>query len=409
MDKAVEAMRVKQCTGSRVGTDSPTLADYAHQPEAPGNEGRAAPSGAASPAADGELSSASEGLCVSVIIPVHAGGEAFRRCLEGVASLSPAPCEVIVVDDGSCDGSGCQAAARGFCVLTNPEARGPAFARNLAAARAKGDILLFIDSDVVVSPDAIARVRDAFAGDSDLDALLGSYDDAPAAPGFLSQYRNLLHHYVHQTSSEDASTFWGACGAIRRKVFLAAGGFDQTYLQPSIEDIELGCRLKAAGHRIMLLKSLQVKHLKAWTLSSLLATDFFRRALPWTDLILRRRGRANDLNLKASYRASVVLVYVLVASLAAGLIQPLLLLVSAFAACGLLALNAPVYAFFARKRGLLFALAAIPLHWLYYLYCGLAFAIGLVRYLFGPRGDLTALPSRARHGAVAESDGEETA
>ena len=78
---------------------------------------------------------------------------------------------------------------------------------------------------------------------------------------------------------------------------LALGGFDEGYRQPSIEDIELGYRLKQAGHRIRLCKALQVKHLKRWSVVSLLKSDFFDRALPWTELILRDRRVINDLNL----------------------------------------------------------------------------------------------------------------
>jgi GT2 family glycosyltransferase len=142
-----------------------------------------------------------------------------------------------------------------------------------------------------------------------LTALFGSYDDAPAATNFLSQYKNLFHHYVHQIANEEASTFWGACGAIRREVFLKLGGFDESYHQPCIEDIELGYRLKRAGYRIRLLKTLQVKHLKHWGVKSLLKTDFFQRALPWTELILRDRRLVNDLNLKTSSRVSVASIY----------------------------------------------------------------------------------------------------
>lgn len=67
------------------------------------------------------------------------------------------------------------------------------------------------------------------------------------------------------------------------------GGFDESYRKPSIEDIELGYRLKQAGLKIRLCKALQVKHLKRWEVVSLLRADFFYRALPWTELILRDR------------------------------------------------------------------------------------------------------------------------
>ena len=57
----------------------------------------------------------------------------------------------------------------------------------------------------------------------------------------VSQYRNLLHHFVHQHGHAEASTFWAGCGAIRRAAFDAVGGFDAArFPRPSIEDIELG-------------------------------------------------------------------------------------------------------------------------------------------------------------------------
>ena len=220
-------------------------------------------------------------------MPVHNGGDAFDRCLAGLAAADPAPFEIIVVPDGESDGAWRRAASFGVHVLEpSAVAHGPAHARNRGARHSTGDVLFFVDADVVVHPGALAEVAAALDDDT-LDAVIGSYDDSPGDPSFLSQYRNLLHHYVHQRSSEDASTFWGACGAIRRDAFFAAGGFDESYSRPSIEDIELGYRLKAAGRRIALRKTLLVKHLKAWDAAAILRTDFFSRALPWTELLLR--------------------------------------------------------------------------------------------------------------------------
>ena len=106
-------------------------------------------------------------------------------------------------------------------------------------------------------------------------ALFGSYDDEPGEPNFLSQYRNLLHHYVHQQGREDASTFWGGCGAIRRDVFLAIGGLTKGMFRPSVEDIELGTGSEKPATESELCKSLQVKHLKRWDLSRCSKPTFF--------------------------------------------------------------------------------------------------------------------------------------
>ena len=161
---------------------------------------------------------------VSIIIPVHNGAALLERSLAAITWATPAPLEVIVVDDGSTDGSGEIARRYGAKVLETGRRSGPARARNLGARAARGDIVLFIDADVRVREATVARVGRAFEADPELDALIGSYDDHPAAPGFVSQYKNLLHSFVHQTGARHASTFFSGCGAIRRDVLLAHGG-----------------------------------------------------------------------------------------------------------------------------------------------------------------------------------------
>ena len=256
-------------------------------------------------------------VTVSLIVPVHNGGEAFGRCLRGLAELSPQPNQIIVVADGESDGSWRMAQEAGYETVFCANSGGPARARNSGAQQAAGDVLYFIDADVVVHADAIEKVRQTFHDGPDLSAVIGSYDDEPGSLQLLAQYKNLQHHYVHQTGGEEAFTFWAGCGAIRRDVFESLGGFDVSYAQPSIEDIELGYRLKAAGHRIRLRKDLQVKHLKRWTALSLVKTDFFYRAIPWSELILRQKNLTNDLNINATSRLSVVSVYLLMLCLCA--------------------------------------------------------------------------------------------
>ena len=339
-------------------------------------------------------------LTVAVIVPVYNGGATFRHSLDSIRRAAPPPDELIVVGDGDTDGSSQYAEAAGISVHRFPVRGGPARARNFGASKAKSDILFFVDADVTVSENVIRQVKEIFAQHGEAAAIIGSYDDDPKEPNFLSQYRNLLHHYVHQNAREEASTFWGACGAIRREVFLAVGGFDETYLKPSIEDIELGYRLRKAGYRIRLCKSLQVKHWKRWTVLSMLRVDFFQRALPWTHLIYRNRGFVNDLNINVSGRASVILTFGLLVSLLLCPWQPLLITGAAVMGLTLFILNARLYRFFLEKRGLRFAVKAIPWHWLYFLYSGVAFAIGTLRHLVvrdrGPGEHASRPPSESR-------------
>src|SRR5262245_10094199 len=199
---------------------------------------------------------------ISLIIPVYNGGLNFRRCLESVVAALPAADEVIVVADGDTDGSWIVATELGARVFRLPTRSGPARARNCGAREARGEILFFVDPEVILPVYAVAQVADVFAQDPRIAAVFGSYDDAPAAENFFSQYKNLLHHYVHQHAREDASTFWSVCGAIRRSALFEVGGFDERYSESSIEGMELSCRLKNAGYDIRRCKTLQVKNLK---------------------------------------------------------------------------------------------------------------------------------------------------
>lgn len=316
---------------------------------------------------------------LSIIIPVFNGGANFQRCLESIRQSSFTDWELIVVDDDSTDDSLALARRFGALTLQAVERYGPAKARNDGARAAKGQILFFVDADCAVHPDTLTRIAACFEADPELDALFGSYDDAPSAPNFVAQYKNLFHHYVHQNSQTDASTFWTGCGAIRRTTFLALNGFDPNrYDRPSIEDIDLGYRLKQAGGKIRLVKSIQVKHLKAWSFLGLLKSDIFDRGIPWSRLILAGRVFGSDLNLQTHNRISVVAIYGLLLAAVAGLIQPLGLLIALALALLLLWLNWPLYRFFYRRRGLGFVLRAIPLHWLYYFYNAISFGGGLL-------------------------------
>ncbi|MBI3665120.1 MAG: glycosyltransferase family 2 protein [Acidobacteria bacterium] len=254
---------------------------------------------------------------ISVIIPVKNSERELGRCLAALGQSHYKDYECIVADDGSNDGSAAAAARHGCRVIECASSGGPAAARNLAAREARGEILFFIDADVCVRPDALTRVAENLAEDPTLDAVIGSYDDSPDSPDFLSQYKNLMHHFVHQTGNEAATTFWSGCGAIRREVFRQYSGFSEDYRRPAIEDIELGYRMTADGRKILLDKNLRVKHLKAWSFWRLLKTDIFDRGIPWTELILRDSNMPNDLNLQISQRISVALVYVMLAAVGA--------------------------------------------------------------------------------------------
>ena len=250
-------------------------------------------------------------------------------------------------------------------------------ARNIGALAANGDVLVFVDADVLPHRDAFSRIRDAFADDGDLTAVFGAYDDRPDADGPVSTFRNLLPHYVHRSSAGPSTSFWSGLGAVRRDRFMAAGGFDgRRFPGPDVEDVELGMRLSEAGARIVLDPSIQATHLKAWTVRGIVRTDLLRRGVPWVSLLLRRRRAPGELNLGRRHQLSALACISAAAALAAR--RP------ARAAPGLAVLvlaNRPFYALLWRHGGARTATAGVALHVLHHLTAAAAVPLGALAWL----------------------------
>jgi glycosyltransferase involved in cell wall biosynthesis len=114
-------------------------------------------------------------LRVSVVIPVYNAASDLEQCLASLGGSTVVPVECIVVDDGSTDDSLKIAAQHGAKVRSTGGRFGPAPARNIGARAASGEIVLFLDADVCVSPDTISKIVTEFTQDPELDAVMGSY------------------------------------------------------------------------------------------------------------------------------------------------------------------------------------------------------------------------------------------
>ena len=306
---------------------------------------------------------------VSVIVPARNAAVTLAVVLPAARAALPPGAELLVVDDGSADDTAAVAVARGARVVGASETRGPAAARNRGAQEAAGEILVFLDADCRPHEDAVALLLGALE-DPAVVAAFGSYDDRPEAQTSVSLYKNLAHHFVHQSSAEEASTFWAGLGAIRRDTFRAVGGFDEGYARSSIEDVELGYRLKAAGHRIRLVKTAQVTHLKRWTLASWLVSDLRDRALPWARLLRSGRSLPRSLNFTLRDRAASGLVALAWLLLAGAIVLGARWRAPLLSAAGLalalaLALDLAFFSFARRQVSVAFATAALGLHFLH--------------------------------------------
>jgi cellulose synthase/poly-beta-1,6-N-acetylglucosamine synthase-like glycosyltransferase len=377
---------------------------------------------------------------VSVVIPVHNGGNDLGQCLQAISSSSWSDLECIIVDDASTDGMTAHTAGiAGARVLWLESQSGPAIARNRGVEESNGEIVFFIDADVLVHRDTLEKGVQVLRSDPEIAAVFGSYDDSPAHPSFISQYRNLYHHWVHQTSREQAMTFWTGCGAIRREVYREAGGFSESFNLPSIEDIEFGRRLHAEGRKVRLERTLQCKHLKQWTLWNVIKTDIFQRGIPWMLLLLASQDAPNDLNINYKSRLATVLAGLLVPLLLlltvtghATALVPTIALLAGSSACAWLAAKPQTNPLFAltvvifpvilaftispllpgllplmligglvwtqwgfyglslKRHNLAFAFAVIPMQLVFFLCCAVSASAGIMIHLFGRNRALSA-------------------
>lgn len=375
---------------------------------------------------------------VSVIVPVYNGAEDLERCLAAIDNSDWSTLECIVVDDASTDPHIIDIAKRHGVRLVRLEQRsGPALARNAGVKKARGEIIFFTDADVLLHSNAIGKAMRALESNPEIAAVFGSYDDKPDHGSLLSRYRNLYHHWNHQIANEEASTFWTGCGAIRKDVFVELGGFSSAYERPSIEDIELGYRLRDAGYRIRLLKTMLGTHLKHWKFRDMVRTDIFQRGVPWVALLQQYRSAPSDLNLNWRARTATVsaallaamvplllifghiialvptLVWLLAAALCSrltrfsdaaksskewksplalliGIFMPLVALAWAQEAWALLPLilvaviawaQKDFYGLLSARGGIGFAFAVVPLQVLFFMGCALAVPLGFLDFL----------------------------
>jgi hypothetical protein len=280
---------------------------------------------------------------LAAIVPAGDDPATLERCLAALQAAERRPDELLAQRE--------------------PAGAGPAAARNAGAARSQASVLVFVDSDVEVHADALARIERRFAADPALAAVFGAYDDHPAAPGLTSRFRNLLHHHVHVSSPGEAETFWAGLGAVRREEFEALGGFDaQRFPLPSVEDVDLGMRLRERGARIVLDPAVRGRHLKAWSLGTMIRTDFARRGVPWVRLLLGRGRPSRTLNLGVRHRASAAAATGVALAMIAR--RPRAAIASFLA---VLALNRSFYALLVRRGGPRLLCAGVVLHLIHQL------------------------------------------
>jgi glycosyltransferase involved in cell wall biosynthesis len=301
----------------------------------------------------------------SIVIPTCEHRETLERCLSALSSAATDDFECIVIDDASPYDIASVVARFPVKYIRLETRKGSAISRNIGAALSTSAWLLFLDADCIITSHALEEIKRIIQSHPEEVAFFGSYDDEPLDPAPVSQFRNLLHHYFHQTGSSYTATFWSGCGAISKDIFGMMGGFEP--VDTGIRDIELGYRLTRAGYKIRLYRHIQVKHLKHWTLRTMIIADITKRAIPWTRLLFKYGANEKNLNLQTSQRVASIGFVCAFLGLLMSFWKSTFLLLGLIGFILFLGFNAPVFRMFASKKGVRFLAWAIPLQGVYYL------------------------------------------
>ncbi|MFH1279778.1 MAG: glycosyltransferase family A protein [Candidatus Eisenbacteria bacterium] len=232
----------------------------------------------------------SERPYLSVVIPAYNAARDLSVLLPSIETSVYRDFEVLVVDDRSTDGTAEKLAGLPVRVYHAPRNGGPALARNLGAREARGEIILFLDSDVIVHPETLGEVARFFRDHRDRSVLIGVYDAEPANPrGAWAWYKALqcYSYYWRFPEEREVTLLWAAVAAFRRGFFLETGGFDTRFRKPSMEDLEFGRRLSRRTP-IWISRRVSVKHHFPSTLRKNVI-DHFDRGRLWVRIWFRHR------------------------------------------------------------------------------------------------------------------------
>lgn len=236
---------------------------------------------------------------ISVIIPVYNAQDTLSLCLDRLCKSDYSKFEVILVDDCSSDKSVDIAQKYPAKLINMPKNQGAAPARNQGAKAAKGSILLFMDSDILVEENSLSLVAEDL-GDKKIAGVVGLLSPKLKFNNFASNYKNLYMHYTYSILPRSVSVFYTSFAAVRKEIFEECGGFDANYRQATIEDIEMGERITSRGHKLILNKRLQVEHVRHYSFDQLLKTGF-NRAAGIMKIMLRKKFGAEE---KSGYQTS---------------------------------------------------------------------------------------------------------
>lgn len=304
---------------------------------------------------------------ISIIIPARNAEGHLGRCLKAVFASNISAKDVIVVDDGSSDDTAAIAKEYPCTLIRNEKNKGTSYSRNAGADKAQGDILVFVDSDILIRSDTLSLITSRFEKNPDLFGINGLLDTRHRCDSPVSQFVNLSIHYQHQHFPDYTNAAFTSIFAIRRKVFIEIGGFSEEYRMPFADDVNIRFKIDSKKPLMLQDRELQVEHLKQFNLWRFCSNRFqigFHYARSLLAHARQVAGRPGAIYLHSRYPFNVLIITLLLADLLlmmAGLSGPGLWGAAAFLVVLFIVNNLNLLRLIYREKGLGLTLLAIPL------------------------------------------------
>ncbi|HEX9336802.1 MAG TPA: glycosyltransferase family 2 protein [Pseudonocardiaceae bacterium] len=315
---------------------------------------------------------------VSVIIPNYNYAKALRPCLESVRAQSYPGLEVLLVDDHSTDDSASVAESLGFSIIRTSHNMGAPAARNLGARHATGEILVFVDSDVRLEPDAVANAVALLESDARIGAVCGNYDPVPLfRDSLIEEYRCLQQYWWLAEDEGVITTSYTAILAIRADLFASIGGFDARLRHT--ENAEFGHRLSRT-HEVRLTSTVRGRHDYDDSLRVVLSKVFTRARLH-IPLYLRRPDLSGGFSSGTRAWGSMATLAAVLTVAVPVLFSPLFTVLPAALFALAIWCDRPMYRFVRHQRGQLFLGYFVATHLLVNLTVATAAVVGGAQWL----------------------------
>ncbi|MEE2887805.1 MAG: glycosyltransferase family 2 protein [Planctomycetota bacterium] len=331
-------------------------------------------------------------ISVSVIIPAHNAARFIEPCLRAaLASAEAHDWEILVVDDGSTDETSRLAESFGVRTVRHEQSQGAAAARNHGARISKGDILVFLDSDVVVPEDTLPKLVNRLRESPEIHATGAHASPRNLSPSWSAHFVALRHsHAFYCQQMHDivgVSCFQSECGAVRREAFEGAGGFPEKYSHAGMEDYAFGHEMERLGYVNVLLADAAYDHhyRSLWPR----CREVMRRSARWLPLVFRRR-RFESQGMGASSRDSIsfLISVAILVGISTALFHPIGWYLGGIAAVGQIVWELPFLRFARQQYGVKMALYAWPALQVFHGAIFVGFACGALRIvgmMFEPR------------------------